>query len=308
MSNSHPMGRSTRPKCPGRDVDALISLVGTLSDLNDIPADCVSFGVHLLFWVCVPTARLRVKIDCEAITAPDAQGGATGMVVAPQEPQAQRVQGAVTSNQPQAENTTVSLKENVGIPSTQGVMNFIAFKCFQSVDTSKPEELNGYLQYLKQVRKVLFVDAQPGSLIITVECSSLQILEELWEDYCTGHLNEVAQKFLVTEDLLKAGGFVAVKLKTTIAEEEYRDCREYFLKRSGKYNILSHLCVPYNNCSAVFSCLETLMKQSHSLLKCYLKHTHTLSKAVPAVTIEQRKGYFVGVQYFLKEKRHAIYK
>ena len=249
-----------------------------------------------------------MKIDCEAITAPGAQGGATGMVVAPQEPQAQRVQGAVTSSQPQAEITTVSLKENVEIPSAQGVMNFIALKYFKSVDTSKPEELNGYLQYLKDVRKLLVLDIHQGSLIITVECSSLQILEELWEDYCTGHLNEVAQKFLVTEDLLKAVGLVAVKLKTTIAEEEYRDCREHFLKRSGKYNKLSHLCVPYNNCSAVFSCLETLMKQSHSLLKCYLKHTHTLSIAVPAVTVEQSKGYFVGVQYFLNEKRHAVYK
>ena len=106
------------------------------------------------------------------------------------------------------------------VPSAQEVLNFIAFKYFQSVDPSKPEELNGYLQYLKEVRKVLFVDAQPGSLIITVKCSSLQILEELWKDYCTGHLNKVAQKFLVTEDLLKAVGLVAVKLKTTIAEEE----------------------------------------------------------------------------------------
>ena len=232
-----------------------------ISDLNDMPADCVCLGVHILFWVCFPTARLRVRIDCEAITVPVAQGGATGMVVAAQEPQAERVQGAtavpVTSNQPRAEVTAGFVEEKDairGFPSAQEVLNVIALKCFPSVDPSKPEELNGYLKYLKEVRKVLLVDAQRGSLIITVKCSSLQILEELWRDYCTGHLNKVAQKFLVTEDLLKAVGLVAVKLKTTIAEEEYRDCREYFMKRPGKYNKLSHLYVPYNNRSGVFSC------------------------------------------------------
>ena len=85
---------------------------------------------------------------------------------------------------------------------------------------------------------MLIVDAQcqAGSLIITVEISSLQVLGELWEDYCTGHLNKVAQKFLVTEAILKAFGLVEVKLTTAIVKEEYRDCREY-LKRSGMENI-----------------------------------------------------------------------
>ncbi|KAJ7388926.1 hypothetical protein OS493_034852 [Desmophyllum pertusum] len=100
---------------------------------------------------------------------------------------------------------------------------------FQSIDPSNPEEFNGYLQYLKDVRQVLIVDLKQGSLIITVECSSLEILEGLWEDYCTSHLNEMAQKFLVTEDLLKELGLTEAKLTTTILEEEYRACREYFV-------------------------------------------------------------------------------
>ena len=163
------------------------------------------------------------------------------MVETTQEPQAELVQSVtavpVTSNQPQAKITTGCVEaENVGVrgvPSAQGVLNFIAYKYFQSVDPSKPEELNGYLQYLKEVRKVLLVDAQRGSLIITVKCSSLQILEELWEDYCTGHLNEMAQKFLVTEEILKEFGLVTVKLTTTIAEEEYSACQKYFLTHPG---------------------------------------------------------------------------
>ena len=114
-------------------------------------------------------------------------------------------------------------------------MNFIALKYFQTVDPSKPEELNGYLKYMKEVPKVLVLDTHQGSLIVTVECRTLQILDELWEDFCTGHLNEMAQQFLVTEDILKAFGLIEVKLMTTIGEEEYRSCREYFLKCPGGF-------------------------------------------------------------------------
>ena len=85
---------------------------------------------------------------------------------------------------------------------------------------------------------MLFVDAQSGSLIVTVECSSLEILEGLWNDYCAGRLNEMAQKFLVTEDVLKKFGLTEVKLTTTILEKEYRACRGYFLQCSGKFRIL----------------------------------------------------------------------
>ena len=79
---------------------------------------------------------------------------------------------------------------------------------------------------------MLFVDAQPGSLIITVECSSLLILDELWEDYYTGYLNEMAQRYLVTEDVLKEFGLTEMKLMTTIMESEYRKCRSHFWHRS----------------------------------------------------------------------------
>lgn len=133
--------------------------------------------------------------------------------------------------------TSCQQGENAGeisaLPDAEGVLNFIALKCFQCVDPSKPEELNGYLKYLTDVRKVLFKDAQQGSLIVTVECSSLEILEELWEDYCSGHLNEMAQKYLVTEDILKEFDLIEVKLATTILVDEYTACREY-LQSAGE--------------------------------------------------------------------------
>lgn len=135
--------------------------------------------------------------------------------------------GPAPSSQPQIVTTS---------ESTQEVLNMIASKYFQILDPSTPEELNGFIEYMKKVREVIIVDVKTGSLIITVECSSLQILDELWIDYKTGHLNEMAQKYLVTEDVLKAFGLTELKLKTTIVEEEYRACREVFLTSLGKYS------------------------------------------------------------------------
>lgn len=131
----------------------------------------------------------------------------------------------VPSSQPQVVTTS---------ESTQEVLNMIASKYFQIRDPSTPEELNGFIEYMEKVREVIIVDVKTGSLIITVECSSLQILDELWIDYKTGHLNEMAQKYLLTEDVRKACGLTELKLKTTIVEEEYRACREVFLTSLGK--------------------------------------------------------------------------
>ena len=121
------------------------------------------------------------------------------------------------------------------IPTSQGVMNFIAHKCFQTVNTTKPEELNGFLQYLTNVRNVLVLDAQPGSLILTALCSSLKILDTLWYDYCTGHLNDMAQKYLLTEHVLKEFDLTELKLTTTILGEEYIAARKFFMQGSGKH-------------------------------------------------------------------------
>ena len=122
---------------------------------------------------------------------------------------------------------------NVGserFPSTQEVLNYIALKCFETVDTSKPEQLHDFLKYLEDFRKVLFVEAKEGSLIITVACNSLEILDELWRDYCRGYVDEMAQKYLVTEDVLKTFGLTNLTLKTAIDEEKYRACQTH-LKR-----------------------------------------------------------------------------
>ena len=120
-------------------------------------------------------------------------------------------------------------------PSSQEVLNLIAGKFIQKIDPSDEEGFNCFLQYMEKVRQVIVVDVKTGSLIITLRCTSLLILDELWKDYCTGHLQEVAQRYLVTEDILQQWGLDSVQLKLTISEEEYKAYRKKFLKNEGRY-------------------------------------------------------------------------
>ena len=120
-------------------------------------------------------------------------------------------------------------KAEADCPMAQKVLNLAASKYLQpeSIDETQPEKLNGFVRYLRNKRNVEIVDVRRGTLIVTVESSSRESFEGLWEDYCTGYLNEMAQKFLVTEDILKELDITVVTLTTTIQEQEYRDCLKY---------------------------------------------------------------------------------
>ena len=78
-----------------------------------------------------------------------------------------------------------------------------------------------------------------GSLIITVQCPTLESLESLWNGYCSGYLNEVVESFLVTDELKRKLGLDKVRLKTTIEQENYLICRKAFMENSGELAILS---------------------------------------------------------------------
>ena len=155
------------------------------------------------------------------------------MIGQPQESQEVTKEGAVasvTSSQSQVSNSTAALTGNVEnsvIHLQQQILNLIATKYLNNLNPSTPEDFNGFIRYMTEVREVIFVDSKVGSLIITVECGSLKILEELWQDYCTGNLGRVVQECLVTEDILKELGLSEIKLITTIDEKDYKDCQKY---------------------------------------------------------------------------------
>ena len=166
----------------------------------------------------------------------DSQAGSHDLLVTGV--QCEAVEPVASAGQPLA-GRTGSIEEagvgNKAVPTTQEVLNFIALECFKEIDPSKPEELKGFLRYLKEVCKVLVLNVQPGSLILTALCSSLEILDSLWYDYCTGHLNDMAQKYLVTKDILKEFDLTELKLTTTIQLEEYMAARNFFLQGSGEH-------------------------------------------------------------------------
>ena len=89
-------------------------------------------------------------------------------------------------------------------------------------------------QYLANQLKVTVRHFDQGSLLITVECSSLQILEDLWDDYKSGHLGEVAQETLILAEVLEKLGITEVKLKTFISEKDYLEGKRILMANSGK--------------------------------------------------------------------------
>ena len=86
-----------------------------------------------------------------------------------------------------------------------------------------------FFKYLKEKLNVFVRQLTVGSLLITVECSSSEILEGLWEDYKSGRLTRVAQETLITAEVLEKLELTEMTLKTVIAEEEYENARQLFL-------------------------------------------------------------------------------
>ena len=118
---------------------------------------------------------------------------------------------------------------------TQEILNRVADCYLQTVKPSNRKELNEFVDYMKEVRNVIVVDVKTGSLIFTLACGSVQILDELWKDYKKGHLNEVAQSYLVTNDILEEFGLPSLKLTSNIKEEDYRACRQRLATNEGGY-------------------------------------------------------------------------
>ena len=118
-------------------------------------------------------------------------------------------------------------------PSEIEVLCLIASKYLEDIPPRSEEDFNNFLTYMEKMR-VTITGVAVGSLVITVKCVSLQILEKFWEDYLSGHLGDVVQNCFVTEEILKELNLTELKLKTTMEEEEYKACRVYFEKDKGR--------------------------------------------------------------------------
>ncbi|PFX15770.1 Protein NLRC5, partial [Stylophora pistillata] len=93
-----------------------------------------------------------------------------------------------------------------------------------------PKSIEDHSRFQEHLRKmsVNITGFSVGSLLITVKCESLQILEELWTYYSSGHLGEIVQNCFATEKILEEMNLAELKLKTTIDIEEYKARKVYF--------------------------------------------------------------------------------
>ena len=99
---------------------------------------------------------------------------------------------------------------------------------------STPDGVSALIEHIQDAYNLALKSVGVGSLEITFQCPSLESLESLWSDYQTGHLNNIAQRYLVTDDIKKKLNLENVKLKTTIEEENYRICKEILMGKSCK--------------------------------------------------------------------------
>ena len=102
----------------------------------------------------------------------------------------------------------------------------------------KVQGVSAFLEFLEMMYNALLVALNVGSLIISLDCKTLRGLDQLWNDYYCGHLNKVAERYLVTDEMKTKLNLRKINLKTTIQEENYVNCRKVLLESSGEYQRL----------------------------------------------------------------------
>lgn len=132
-------------------------------------------------------------------------------------------------------NTTVTTRRTArGQDKLEKFINKAARSGLDMFPLTTDQNLKDYCQYLASTLKIKLRNKKEGSLKLTVHCRTLEILERLWEDYCSGHLDAVAEESLVTDEVKKETGVDTTWLETTISEEDYLRCKKFLTEISGR--------------------------------------------------------------------------
>ncbi|XP_068687494.1 uncharacterized protein [Montipora foliosa] len=102
-------------------------------------------------------------------------------------------------------------------------------KLFEKYHHYSTDTVNGLaklIDLLERTFQLHLVTVNVGSLVIIVDCQTLKGLDHLWNDYLSGHVNSMAEQYLVTDEMKQKLGLETISLKTTIAEENYVACRK----------------------------------------------------------------------------------
>ena len=101
------------------------------------------------------------------------------------------------------------------------------------------EGFKSLTDHLIDAYAVRLVTVRKGSVVIILECPTLESLEHLWSDYRSGHLDKVTERYLVTDEMRKKLNVETICLKTTIDEENYLNCKKALMELpstcSGEY-------------------------------------------------------------------------
>ena len=178
-----------------------------------------------VFENCFNSTALKLKIDVETMT-PAKQNTQDRTPVSAEESGGSHTGGHQELNSTGAEAPQAP---NLILTDSQRVLSLIASNYLLTTPPRSKADRDDFVTYMKEMR-VLITGVDTGSLLITVQCDSLEILETLWEDYSSGHLGEVVQRCFVTEEILTGLSLAELKLQTTISEEEYIACKMYFEK------------------------------------------------------------------------------
>ena len=201
--------------------------------------------------------RMEILIVLESLKARGPVVSSSPQVEKPQLP-SERLETriAMPPEQPSAESaSSLSTSTELHALSQQ---NRPAVLDFWHVVYSFKSSLNLFISYLKMKLGVDVEDYRLGSLVLTVSCSSLEVLEALWKEYRTGHLNKVVQATLVTAEVLEKLHLSEVKLRVIISEEDYLSYKEFLNYRQGNDNMTSNgsfrFKISFNNCSLKLPC------------------------------------------------------
>ena len=111
---------------------------------------------------------------------------------------------------------------------SQTVQNYLKYN-----DHSRDKHaqaLASFTKHLIDTYGVNLFTVGEGSIVIIVECPTLESLELLWSDYLAGHLDKVAERYLVTDEMKKEVNLESICLKATIEEENYLNCKKALME------------------------------------------------------------------------------
>ena len=98
-----------------------------------------------------------------------------------------------------------------------------------------PDGVSALIEHIHKTYNLALESVGVGSLETKFRCPTLESLEHLWSDYQSGYLNEISEKYLVTNDIKEKLNLETVRLKTTIEDENYRNCRRILMEKSCKF-------------------------------------------------------------------------